>query len=69
MHLTIAASALPYSLTIIDLQGKIVYENDNLADTNHALNISEFETGTYLITVESANGGTGAKKMIKIFCC
>ncbi|PHR26398.1 MAG: hypothetical protein COA38_14925 [Fluviicola sp.] len=66
MNLTIEASALPYSVTIHDVQGKTVYIEKDIMDTDLELNLSEFETGTYTIMVESVNSGTSAKKMIKI---
>lgn len=65
-HLSIEASALPCSLTIIDLQGKVVFEKKDLIDPNLVLNVSEFETGTYIITVESLKSGTYTKRLIKI---
>ncbi len=66
VNLSIEASALPYSLRITDPQGKKVYEKKDLIDTNLELNVSEFETGTYMIAVRSVNSGTSVKRMIKI---
>ena len=43
------------------MKGKTVFEQKKLTDTELVLNVSEFEIGTYIITVES-NLGTSTLK-------
>lgn len=66
INIAIHASILPYSLRIVNLQGKEVLNEKTLYDTNLELNLSELETGTYVIELESLATRIVVKKMIQI---
>ena len=44
-------SPLPLSIKVIDVLGKLVYENYNLASTEIEVNLNNFQTGVYNVTI------------------
>ena len=66
LNLTVSAIDLSYSVRIIDLQGKVIYEMQNIDDSSLQLDVSAFEAGTYQFGIESANSKMSVNRIIKL---
>ena len=53
-----------YSITIFDINGKIIYENKNIYNSVWAIDTENFENGIYMITMESKNKILMNKKLV-----
>jgi hypothetical protein len=66
LNLTVSAIDLSYSVRIIDLQGKVIYEMQNIDDSSLQLDVSAFEAGTHQFGIESANSKMSVNRIIKL---
>jgi hypothetical protein len=62
--ITVECEAIISSIQIVDLMGKVVYQNNSVNETNFSMNISHFQNGLYLIKYFS-EGKWNFGKMVK----
>ena len=66
LSLTVNPADLPYSVRIIDLTGKVVHQLSDITEITMELDLSEFNTGTYFLEINSANSEMILERIIKI---
>ena len=53
------------TIKIVDLQGRVVYNNDNVNEKAFQLNVKDFNTGAYFLTVSTPYGNAQQKIIIE----
>lgn len=66
LNLTVNPSDLPYSLRIVDLTGKVIYQMDAVVDSTVELDLSAFKTGSYVVEIQSPHSKMSVARMLKI---
>lgn len=52
-------------LNIVSIEGKLIFQKDNIDDKNFQLNIENYQKGIYLISIETLDGKIHQRKVIK----
>ncbi len=53
------------SIAILSMEGKVFYSNDSVNSKGYELNASNYQSGMYLIIIETKNGTVYRKKLVK----
>ena len=64
LNLTFNESTKVQQVTLMDLQGKIVYTNNNVQENTLQINLADFSEGLYMLNVQT-NNGVNIHKVIK----
>jgi Secretion system C-terminal sorting domain len=64
LHLTITDMAtMPYSLSVLDISGRVCSASDKVAETESTMDVSTLPAGLYLLCFKFANGEVLFKKL------
>ena len=64
-HLTIQSDRTVTAITVYDIYGKVVYEENSLFTTNKILETGDLAPGLYFVSVQFADHSVSSLKMIK----